>query len=80
MNKHWKIIDLEVSGGTLLCIKAVCRLSDNKVFTVGDHTLDGLIHSFTISKGRMTVECGRVSVNGYDGVSKSVLVSLLILE
>lgn len=77
MNKYWKITDLEVTGGTLLGIKAVKRLSDNKVFTLGDQTFDGPIHSFSVSSGgRMIVQCGKVSMYGYEGVSKSSLVSL----
>lgn len=76
MNKHWTIIDLGRSHDGMGPIKTVKRLSDSKIFTLGQYTLDGPIHSFIIKEGTMFVLCGRVNLYGYDGVSKCLRRSL----
>ena len=73
MNSHWRIVDLVSENGP---IKAVLRMKDNKVFSLGDRTFNGPINSFSVSQGKIICTCGKVNINGYDGVSKASLVSL----
>ena len=73
MNSHWRIVDLISDNGP---IKAVLRMKDDKVFSIGDRTTDGIINSFSVSDGRIVCKCGKVRINGYDGVSKASLVYL----
>ena len=76
MNKHWTIVDLDRSFDGIGPIKSVRRLSDGKIFTVGQYTLDGPINSFTVKESLMYVLCGKVNLYGYDGVSKCLRRSL----
>ena len=73
MNSTWRIVDLMYADGP---IRSVLRMKDNKVFSIGDRTVDGPIASFSVSNGRIVCECGKVRINGYDGVSKASLVYL----
>jgi hypothetical protein len=51
-------------------------MKDNKIFSLGDRTMDGPIQEFSVKEGKIICTCGTVRMNGYDGVSKSSLVSL----
>jgi len=73
MNSHWRILDLISADGP---IKSVLRMKDGKVFSIGDRTNEGIIHSFSVSNGNIICTCGKVRINGYDGVSKASLVYL----
>ena len=73
MNSHWRIVDLVSENGP---IKSVLRMKDNKIFSLGDRTMDGPIQEFSVKEGKIICTCGTVRMNGYDGVSKSSLVSL----
>ena len=73
MNSHWRIVDLVSADGP---IKSVLRMKDNKVFSLGDWTVDGPIRQFSVKDGKIVCKCGTVKINGYDGVSKSSLVYL----
>ena len=73
MNSHWRIVDLISADGP---IKSVLRMKDSKIFSIGDRTNEGTINSFSVQDGRIICTCGKVRINGYDGVSKASLIYL----
>lgn len=77
MNSTWRIVDLVSADGP---IKAVMRLKDSKVFSIGDQTEGGTINGFSIYSGMVYASVGRSSINGYDGVSKSLIKSIYELK
>ena len=84
LSRDWKILELMTDGEKAVDgigpIKSVRRLSDNKIFSIGDKTLDGPISSFFIVGGDMFVQVGYVKMYGYDGVYKCSHLPLRFLE
>lgn len=72
MNSTWRIIALDPEKR----IGGVWRLSDDKKFFIGDPTPHGPISGFSVYKGTMYIQCGKVNLHGIPEITRITTLTL----